>query len=551
MAPAARMRATEAARSSEAKPAKLTHYGLLAAILALAAALRLVNIDSRGLWGDEGLTLSLVHWPLSTLLLEPVDPTPALYYALHKLVGFAPDASAGWIRSISFVCGLAAVATIYFLGRLTYGARAGLLAAALLAVWPHHIDHSQEARSYALLFLLTLASATSLLWWHRAASSADGRHRVAALSVFVLTTALSFYAHMVSIFWILLALQIFLIAALSHQPRRIGEAIAALAAMALLAVPGLVRIVRQFGVPTNFNWLKQASPAEFADKTANVLLPFDWWWLQAAFVAVCLGLFLFARKRSEAASEEPDTIAQLLPLAFLLLPLLIWGFGFSIRPIFMERTILFAIPGAILAIVAVVHALPTQRLRDGCAVLATVALASSLLLHGTMRPREDWRGAYSVLAKGVKSGDLILLCAWQFPSLRHASVRPLPAPLIHAAGAFPMLYELKLGTRADWDRLFYRYDLVPVTRQTSRGPLRDVAVEITRGARLWLIESDCPEESRSNILAQVGSSGWRTTWTSAPTRFERPEIRVSSKAAEKDMTVPALAPPEIMLKSAR
>jgi hypothetical protein len=539
------MPATDRTHAVEGGPRTLSHFALLTTVLVIAATLRLVAINSQGLWGDEGLTLSLVHWPLRDLLLEPVDPTPALYYALHKALGFQPDASAGWIRSIAFVCGLAAVGLMYLLGRLALGARAGLLAAALLAVWPGHIDHSQEARSYALLFVLTLASATSLLWWHRAAEGEHRTRRIGALACFVLTTALSFYAHMVAVFWILLALQIFLLTALTARPKRIGEAAAALVTMAVLAVPGLIRIVRQFGVPTNFNWLRQATPSEFLDKTANVLLPFESWWLRGAFVAVALGLLWAARKQS-SSRPAPDTVTQLILLAFLFLPVLIWGFGFSIRPIFMERTILFAIPGSILAIVALVNALPGNRLRDGVAVLSVAAIASTLLFHGTMRPREDWRGAHEVLARDARSGDVVLLCAWQFPSLRHAAVRPLPVPLVYVASATPLMFERTLGERPDWDRIFFRYDLLPVTRQSDRGALVETKVDVASGGRLWLVESDCPEESRAAVLQQVGGDAWQPHWASAPTRPERAEIRVSRKVATDAITFPALIPPEVL-----
>lgn len=226
------------------------HVAILAAIVAVAALLRTWAIGREALWTDEALTLVLAHWPLGEALMQPADQTPFLYYALHQAF-IAPDAGAGAVRAISLVCGLLAIPLIYAAGRLCFGPRAGLVAAALLAAWGPHIDYSQEARAYALLFLLTLASATALLWYfaetHREVQRHAGRTplRHIALAAFALATALSFYSHIISILWIGLALQIFVSLSQRKAKRHTREMLIALVAMALLALPGLVRLVRE------------------------------------------------------------------------------------------------------------------------------------------------------------------------------------------------------------------------------------------------------------------------------------------------------------------
>ncbi|HSE73937.1 MAG TPA: hypothetical protein VLB05_05445, partial [Dongiaceae bacterium] len=66
--------------------ARATHWATLGAILLIAIAMRVVAIDAQGLWTDEALTIVLSNWSIPDMLLQPTDPTPALYYILHKLL---------------------------------------------------------------------------------------------------------------------------------------------------------------------------------------------------------------------------------------------------------------------------------------------------------------------------------------------------------------------------------------------------------------------------------------------------------------------------------
>ena len=82
--------------------------------------------------------------------------------------------SAESLKLVSLVAGTATIPLTYLLGRRLVGARAGLLAAALVALSPFLIYYSSEGRPYALLVLLVLLATLSLLralrtmrwtWW--------------------------------------------------------------------------------------------------------------------------------------------------------------------------------------------------------------------------------------------------------------------------------------------------------------------------------------------------------------------------------------------------
>lgn len=136
------------------------HWGWLAGILLLAAALRFFRIGYQSLWTDEVRSIWAVirmeeglqhyfHGPLHAVLLQ-----------LWSLWGGYED---GWARALSAVIGLATLPLVYQLGRRVGGGRVGLLAAFLLAISPFHVWYCQEIRNYSLLIGLAALSQILLL----------------------------------------------------------------------------------------------------------------------------------------------------------------------------------------------------------------------------------------------------------------------------------------------------------------------------------------------------------------------------------------------------
>ena len=86
------------------------------------------------------------------------ESTPPLYYAIAwvwtQLIGTGEFG----LRSLSAVAGVATVPVAYLIGVELRGRRAGLMAAALVAVNPMLLWYSQEARAYALLALFCALS---------------------------------------------------------------------------------------------------------------------------------------------------------------------------------------------------------------------------------------------------------------------------------------------------------------------------------------------------------------------------------------------------------
>lgn len=141
---------------------KAQHRTLLAlvVVLMLAAATRIIDLDSRSLWADEGWTLVLSEGPTAADITQRMafDQHPPLYFILiHQWRDITGDTEFA-LRMLSVLTALLAVAGIYQLGKSMFGVETGLLAALLLALWDHHIDLSQDVRHYSQLATLIILS---------------------------------------------------------------------------------------------------------------------------------------------------------------------------------------------------------------------------------------------------------------------------------------------------------------------------------------------------------------------------------------------------------
>ena len=113
----------------------------VAAVLLLASALRLSTLAKRSLWFDEIKVAAAGlqgFEPAVRTAKAHADATPLDYLLVSASVNVFGRGEAA-VRLPAAVCGLAAVAAIYFLGRAMAGHWAGLAASLLLAISPGHV----------------------------------------------------------------------------------------------------------------------------------------------------------------------------------------------------------------------------------------------------------------------------------------------------------------------------------------------------------------------------------------------------------------------------
>lgn len=172
------------------------HYLALAGVIILGTILRFWNLDLKPLWLDEVLTalLSLggryedvpldVLLPISTFLhifaqkssascqeiseaVATQSTHPPLFFCLmHQWLNWLEPVAQplSWkLRSLPALLGVFAIALIYYLNRIIFSAKAGLMAAALMAVSPFGVYLSQEARHYTLPMVFIILALWGLI----------------------------------------------------------------------------------------------------------------------------------------------------------------------------------------------------------------------------------------------------------------------------------------------------------------------------------------------------------------------------------------------------
>ncbi|MBA3301808.1 MAG: glycosyltransferase family 39 protein [Thermoleophilaceae bacterium] len=165
----------------------------LAALVALAAALRFPTLGVQSYWFDETVTANLLDKSLGDLLraIPDSESTPPLYYVLAWLWAKLFGTGEGALRTLSALAGTATVPVAYAAGKRLVHERAGLAAAALTAVSPFLVWYSQEARAYALLTLLT---ALAFLFFLKAREEPTARHLAAWAALSALALATHYFA---------------------------------------------------------------------------------------------------------------------------------------------------------------------------------------------------------------------------------------------------------------------------------------------------------------------------------------------------------------------
>gem|GEM_PF-5908271 len=130
----------------------------LGTILCIAAFLRIYQLDTPSLWGDELFPPIMVTKPFPYFFrwLFREEVHPPFYFGFIKLIILALGRSDFVLRLPSVVFGIVAVYIMYRVGEAWLDKESGLLAASILAVYPAHIYLSRVVRFYSFCVILCL-----------------------------------------------------------------------------------------------------------------------------------------------------------------------------------------------------------------------------------------------------------------------------------------------------------------------------------------------------------------------------------------------------------
>ncbi|MFL5885552.1 MAG: glycosyltransferase family 39 protein [Thermoleophilaceae bacterium] len=344
------------------------------------AALRFSTLGVQSYWADEGVTVRLLHRSFGDMLsaIPNSESTPPLYYVLAwvwaKLFG-----TGEWgLRSLSALFGAATIPVAYLLGARLVSARAGAIAAAVTAFSPLLVWYSQEARSYALVVLLTGLSlvfflSRRLVWWALVSILALATHYFALFVVAPCALWLLWRGGRRA--WAFVAIVVAAGAAL--LPLAIDQA--SNHAADFIRVSSLGTRVAQ--VPKQF-LVGYDSPLETAATVTAVVL---------ALLALTLLL-----TRSTPREQRGAATAAVLGLAIALPPVVLAIFG---ADYLITRNVIVAwLPAAV--VLTAGFAAPRARLLGAAGAAALCAIGLALVIAVEADPsyqREDWRGVARAL----------------------------------------------------------------------------------------------------------------------------------------------------------
>jgi mannosyltransferase len=393
---------------------RLSRGAVLGGVLAVAALLRLALLGHNSIWFDEAyvVRVALSPWHMIPAVLRAAEFHPPLYYLLMKawigITGFDEAA----LRFPSACFGLLTVFLTYAVVRRVTSDAVGLLSAGLVAVSPFSVMAGQDARMYALLAALTLASTLLLT---------DGVERGGRLrwSAYGLVSLAMLYTHYLG-FCVLLAHGVW-VAWFERRHLRDWAVVAAAA-----VEPSLPWLSSLWAQLTRTGTIASSDPTSLLDLSQLAGL--------FAFGGSLLGMpSFFFRNTSLGPLEQFMLLAPFLlvvwrgvrsracgsrGLALLGLPLVVSiGMAFSAslaRPIFAARWFSFLVPFYAAFLALGIHDAAAQFRFPHPRVVA--AIAAGLLLYSLpvlnhyyfdpwFRPYQ-WRQAAGAVRGHARSGDL-------------------------------------------------------------------------------------------------------------------------------------------------
>ncbi|MEU5609621.1 glycosyltransferase family 39 protein [Streptomyces sparsogenes] len=365
------------------------------------------------MWRDESTTYQVAHRSVAQIvrLLGDADVAHGLYYLLMHGVFALWDGGLLALRLPSVLAMAAAAAGVALLGHRLAGPRTGLAAGTVFSLAPAVQRYAQEGRSYALVCAAVVGSTHLLL-------SAVARPRGRTWTGYAAAASAACLLHEFAV-----------LAVLAHG-----------AALLLAPVPA----------PVRWAWAKAASavavvlaPLATVSQQQAALVG----WIDSPGPPELLGFAALALAGLGCAKAAPAAPGP-LPLPALALPLLalpgatLLAVSF-LRPIYVDRYVLYSYAGLALLAGAALEALPraVPRPRAAAAALAAVAVAAllpcSIHLRTPQSRLDDPMAAARAVRELARPGDGVLF----MPARRRE-------PILSSPGEFRGLRELALARHA-------------------------------------------------------------------------------------------------------
>lgn len=406
--------------------------GELILLTALGAFLRIFRLGDQGLWIDEVFMVTMAtERSLSELLfvVPQFEPHPPLYnvfmWVWVKFLGTSELA----MRSSSVIFSIAIIPLVYVLSRRLFDRRTAGIVSAFIAVSPLQIWYAQEARMYALLLLLTVASFYLLV------ELTEAYTRRRATGYVAVGVALG-YLHIYGLF-VLLAQALFFgsdsLGNTNADEKPIRRLLGIYGSIGLLTSPWTGLLLHRFVAPDQYPadaaaWLQAPEPdvlfeafslfsfgATRMTRPYNVLSHPPRLFLLA--VAVPLLVLIGLKTMGELRNERSEL--RLLSL-WLLVPILVpFVISVTVRPIFQLRYIFVAAPAFLLLVTRGIQNLSSDPIRYGLVLIILTGMLVPLPSYYAEPHKDQWDDAARYVSDNAESGDVVIVVpgwTWTGPS---------------------------------------------------------------------------------------------------------------------------------------
>jgi mannosyltransferase len=377
-------------------------------IVALVGVLR---VQDQPFWLDETITARVVNRSasgLASVLWDQESGMPGYYVAAWVWSQAAGNDT--WLRLLSVVGGMVAVAQVSVLAKRWYGRRAACLASALLIANPFFLRMLTEARSYSWAIAL---AAVSIAFTDRLSESIRGWRP--ALLGFLIGTAASFH-----LFAGCYSAMVFLVAIASGQlDARNWRRLALVPVVAVLTMLPFTHgvIVRRDAI----TWLRSMSSEAMRQQAGDLL---GGRLLGAVTVLGLLGLLVAARQQATAAWPA---LVTTVPSVILITSLLLVS---TFQPMFLTRYMAPALPGFAIGaaggLVWLADRLPGVARSIAGVVVVGVLLAVAITARPFVEPAKGSGVARAVeyVVGNAGAEDLLLIEAYDIEVLHFLGSQP-------------------------------------------------------------------------------------------------------------------------------
>lgn len=367
----------------------------LAFIILLAAVLRCLFLDSREIFYDDAFSVFLSNRNLAEIISgTAADTMPPLFYFLLHAWQKLGAVQLWQLRLLNVGLSLLVVFGVYLVVQKLVTEKAALWAAFFTAISPFQIYHAQEIRMYVILELNLLGYFFAFLEFYQPGGIIN---KLPPKIGFVIFGTLAMYSHNLAIFSIVV-INIFLL--LKREWKQLLQVTCLQSIIGILSLPWLWFVPQQISKIQTAFWTPRPGLVEviqaLVQSTAS--LPLSGLWMTAAVVLSIQILVLTLLEIFRQGKNDHQT--ELLAIAAISPPLLMFLTSYFMRPIFVARGFIFSFL-AFYMIIAIVMTKSNQKILMfllGGAMITSAAISLPQQYTYNGFPRSPYREATNYLA---------------------------------------------------------------------------------------------------------------------------------------------------------